>query len=34
MGITYSEKSRTFHLFNTSFSYIMSVLANGQVGNL
>ena len=34
MGITYSEKSRTFHLFNTSFSYIMTVLPNGQLGNL
>ena len=34
MGIIYSEKSRTFHLFNTKFSYIMTILPNGQLGNL
>lgn len=34
MGIIYHEKSRTFHLYNNSMSYIMTVLRNGHLGQL
>lgn len=34
MDITYHEKTRMFHLYNESISYIMMVLDNGQIGQL
>ncbi|MCI9646268.1 MAG: alpha-galactosidase [Lachnospiraceae bacterium] len=34
MGILYHESSKTFHLFNGEISYLMIVLANGQLGQL
>lgn len=34
MGIIYHEKESTFHLYNSKISYIMTVLKNGQLGQL
>ncbi len=34
MGIVYHELSKTFHLYNEEISYLMIVLANGQLGQL
>ena len=34
MSIVFSEKSQTFHLFNSKISYIMGVLPNGHMGQL
>ena len=34
MSIIYNEKNQTFHLFNDSISYIMTVLPNGHMGQL
>ena len=34
MSIIYHEEAREFHLCNESFSYIMQVMGNGQLGNL
>ena len=34
MGIQFIEKSKTFHLYNDSVSYIMEVLPNGHMGQL
>ncbi|MCI8453109.1 MAG: alpha-galactosidase [Lachnospiraceae bacterium] len=34
MGIVYHEASRTFHLYNDSMSYIMTVLKNGHLGQI
>jgi len=34
MDIVYHEKSRCFHLYNEYISYIMTVLRNGQLGQL
>ena len=34
MDIVYHEKSRCFHLYNEHISYIMTVLRNGQLGQL
>ncbi len=34
MSIIYHEKSKTFHLYNDSMSYIMTVLKNGHMGQL
>lgn len=34
MSIVYHEKSQTFHLYNDSVSYIMTVLRNGHMGQL
>ena len=34
MSILYNEKNQTFHLFNDTISYIMTVLPNGQMGQL
>ena len=34
MSIVFHEKNRTFHLFNDKISYIMTVLPNGQMGQL
>lgn len=34
MTIVFHEESKTFHLFNRHFSYIFTVLANGQLGQL
>lgn len=32
--ITYHEKSKTFHLYNDTVSYIMTILSNGHMGQL
>ena len=34
MSIVFHEKNRMFHLFNDKISYIMTVLPNGQMGQL
>ena len=34
MSIFYSESDRIFHLFNEQISYIMTILPNGQLGQL
>lgn len=34
MNIIFHEKSRTFHLYNSEISYVMTVLPNGQMGQL
>lgn len=34
MGILYDEKAKIFHLFNDEISYIMTILPNGQMGQL
>jgi len=34
MDIVYHEKSRCFHLYNDSISYIITILRNGQLGQL
>ena len=34
MSIVFQEKSRTFHLFNEEISYIMTILPNGNMGQL
>lgn len=34
MGIVYHEKTKTFHLYNRSMSYIMTVMRNGHLGQL
>ncbi len=34
MNIVYHAKSKTFHLYNDSLSYIMTVLRNGHLGQL
>ena len=34
MSIVFHEKNRMFHLFNDKISYIMTVLPNGQIGQL
>ena len=34
MSIVYHEGSKTFHLFNGSISYIMTVMRNGHLGQL
>lgn len=34
MGIVYNEKTGQFHLFNAYVSYIITVLKNGQLGQL
>ena len=34
MPIIYHERSKEFHLYNDSISYIIEVLENGQLGNL
>lgn len=34
MNIVYHEASRTFHLYNSCISYIMTILPNGQMGQL
>ncbi len=34
MSIVFSEKSKTFHLFNGQISYIMKVLKSGHLGQL
>ena len=34
MNIVYHENTRTFHLYNDSISYIMTVMRNGHLGQL
>lgn len=34
MSIVYHEKTKTFHLYNSSMSYIMTVMKNGHLGQL
>ena len=34
MSIVYHEKTREFHLYNDSISYIIKVLRNGQMGQV
>ena len=34
MSITFSESTKTFHLYNQDISYIMTVLPNGHMGQL
>ncbi len=34
MGIIFHEKTKVFHLQNSSISYLMMVLPNGQMGHL
>ena len=34
MSIIFNEKSREFHLFNNSISYIIKILRNNQLGQL
>ncbi len=34
MNILYHERSRTFHLYNDSVSYIMMIMKNGHLGQL
>ncbi|WP_124068172.1 alpha-galactosidase [Clostridium sp. E02] len=34
MPIIYHQQSKEFHLYNESVSYIMQIMANGQMGNL
>ena len=34
MSIQFNEQTRTFHLFNDSISYIMTVLPNHHMGQL
>lgn len=34
MNIIFHEQTKTFHLYNDKISYIMTVLKNGQLGNL
>lgn len=34
MPILYHEETRTFHLYNRQISYLMQVMANGQMGQL
>ncbi len=34
MSILFSEKTKTFHLYNQKISYIMTVLPNGHMGQL
>ncbi len=34
MSILFNEKNKTFHLFNQKISYIMTVLPNGEMGQL
>ncbi len=34
MSIIYHEQAKQFHLYNRSISYIIQIMANGQLGNL
>jgi alpha-galactosidase len=34
MPIIYHEQAKEFHLYNRSVSYIIQIMANGQLGNL
>ena len=34
MSIVFHESAREFHLYNDSISYIIKILANGQLGQL
>jgi alpha-galactosidase len=34
MSIIYHEQAKQFHLYNQSMSYIIQIMANGQLGNL
>ena len=34
MNIVFHEKTKTFHLYNDSISYIVTVLPSGHMGQL